>query len=82
MPCLVTFRTHLLKAVCDHVSHSPALVLKQTPQRSQQDTVTRLLLLGHCLRDRNEDVDGEKSDTVLVVGGEVLEKRDHLLDDD
>ena len=43
--------------------------------------MTRLLLLGYCLGDRNEDVDGQQSDAILVVCGEVLEKRNHLLDD-
>jgi hypothetical protein len=43
--------------------------------------VTRLLLLGHCFRDRDEDVDGQQPHTVLVVRREVLEKRNHLVDD-
>jgi len=44
--------------------------------------VTRLLLLGNCLGDRNQNVHGQKTDIVLVVCGEVLEKRDHLVNDD
>lgn len=41
-----------------------------------------LLLLGHCLCDRDQDVHGQKPNAVLVVGCKVLEKRDHLIDDD
>ena len=41
-----------------------------------------LLLLWHCLCDCDQDVHGQKSDAVLVVSCEVLEKRDHLVDDD
>jgi hypothetical protein len=72
---------YLLESICDHVSHSPALILEQTPQGGQKHAVTRLLLLGHCLRNRDEDVDCQKPDAILVVGREMLEKRNHLVDD-
>jgi len=76
-----TSRTHLLKSVCYHIPHPPALVLEQTPQRSQENTMARLLLLGYRFGDRDEDVDSQESDTVLVVCGEVLEEGNHLFDD-
>ena len=44
--------------------------------------MTRLLLFGNCLCDRDEDVDRQKSDAVLVICSQVLEKWDHLVDDD
>ena len=44
--------------------------------------MARLLLLGYRFGDRDEDVDSQESDTVLVVCGEVLEEGNHLVDDD
>jgi len=41
-----------------------------------------LLLLGNDFCNSNEDFDSEQADTVLVVIGKMLEKRNHLLDDD
>jgi len=41
--------------------------------------VTGLLLLGHDLSNRNEDVNSEQANAVLVVGNKVLEHRYHLL---
>ena len=43
--------------------------------------MARLLLLGYRFGDRDEDVDSQESDTVLVVCGEVLEEGNHLFDD-
>jgi len=43
--------------------------------------VAGLLLLRDSLGDSDQNLNGEKTNTVLVVAGEVLEKRDHLLDD-
>lgn len=43
--------------------------------------MARLLLLGDCLCDCNENVDRQEPDAVLVVGGKVLEERDHLVND-
>lgn len=43
--------------------------------------MTRLLLLGNCLGDRDENINRQKPDTILVVCGEVLEKRNHLFND-
>jgi hypothetical protein len=73
--------SYLLEAICDHVAHSPALVLEQTPQSSQEHTVTRLLFLGHCLGDGDEDVNGQQPDAVLVIRRKMLKQRDHLFDD-
>ena len=73
--------SYLLESVCNHVAHPPALVLEQTAQGREQDAVARLLLLGYRLRDRDEDVDGQQPDAVLVVCGKVLEKGNHLVDD-
>lgn len=44
--------------------------------------MTRLLLLRYDFRDRNQNLDREQADTVLVVPCEMLEQRDHLLYDD
>jgi hypothetical protein len=74
-------RPYLLESICHHVAHSPALVLEQTSQSGQEHAVTRLLFLGHRLRDRDEDVHGQKPDAVLVICREMLEERDHLIDD-
>lgn len=71
---------YLLEPVCHHVSHPPALVLEEAAQSTQQHTVARLLLLRHCFGDRNENIDGQESDAILVVGRKMLEKRDHLFD--
>ena len=43
--------------------------------------MARLLLLGYRFGDRDEDVDSQEWDTVLVVCGEVLEEGNHLFDD-
>lgn len=67
MSSLATSQTHLLKSICYHVSDPPALVFEQTSQRSQQDTVARLLLLGYCFGDCDENVDCQESDTVLII---------------
>jgi hypothetical protein len=40
-----------------------------------------LLLLGDCLGDGDKNLNSKKTNAVLVVAGEVLEKRNHLLDD-
>lgn len=42
--------------------------------------MARLLFLGNCLGNCNEDIDGQEADAILVVGREMLEKRNHLLD--
>jgi hypothetical protein len=44
--------------------------------------MTRLLLLGYCLRDRNQNVDCQKPDAVLVICCKVLKQGDHLFDND
>ena len=41
--------------------------------------MARLLLLGYRFGDRDEDVDSQESDTVLVVCGEVLEEGKGLI---
>jgi hypothetical protein len=43
--------------------------------------VARLLLLGHCLCNCNENVDRQKPHAILVISRKVLEKRNHLLND-
>ena len=42
--------------------------------------MARLLLLGHDFGDRNQDLDGEQPDAVLVVLDKVLKHGYHLLD--
>lgn len=44
--------------------------------------MARLLLLGYCLGDGDEDVDSQEADAVLVIGGEVLKEGNHFFDDD
>lgn len=44
--------------------------------------MARLLLLGNSLGNRGQNLDGEESDAVLVVGHEVLEEGYHLVNDD
>lgn len=44
--------------------------------------MARLLFLGHDFGNGNENLDGQQSHAVLVVGGEMLEKRDHFVNDD
>ena len=75
-----TSRTHLLKSVCYHIPHPPALVLKQASERLKKHAVAALLLLGYCLGDRDQHLDCEQADTILVVAGKMLEQRDHILD--
>lgn len=41
-----------------------------------------LLLLWYDFGDRDKDLDGQESDTVLVVLNEMLEEGDHLFDND
>jgi hypothetical protein len=74
--------TYLLEPISNHVAHPPALVLEQTPQRRQKHAMARLLLLGHCLCDCDQDIYRQKPDTVLVVGRKVLEEGNHLVNDD
>jgi hypothetical protein len=50
---------NFLEPICHHVSHSPALVLEQTPQCTQEYAVAALLLFWHSLGDRDEHVDSE-----------------------
>lgn len=40
-----------------------------------------LLILGHSFGNGDEDLNGEKADTILVVGDEMLEKGNHLVND-
>ena len=40
-----------------------------------------LLLLRDLLRDRNENIDGEQTHTILVIARQVLEKRDYFIND-
>jgi len=72
---------YLFELVRNHVSNPPALVLEQTPQSSQQYTMTRLLLLRNDLGDSDQDLDSQKTYTILVIIGEVLEQRNHLVYD-
>jgi hypothetical protein len=51
--------TNLFKPVGYHVPDSPALVLDQVSQRSQQDAVAGLLLLGHALGNGDKNLHGE-----------------------
>ena len=44
--------------------------------------MTALLLLGHRLGNRNQHLDRQQAHAVLIVGGQVLEQRDHLVDHD
>ena len=44
--------------------------------------MARLLLFGNYLCNRNKDFDGEQSNTVLIVTGQVLKQGNHLIDDD
>lgn len=69
---------YLLESVSNHVSHSPALVLYETPQGCEQDAVAGLLLLRNNFGDGNQDLDGEQPDAVLVVLGQMLEHGYHL----
>ncbi len=71
--------TDLLEPIGDHVPNPPALVLYQAAQRGQEHSVARLLLLGNDLGDRNQYLDGEQADAVLVVLNEVLEHGYHLV---
>lgn len=71
---------YLLKPVCHHISHPPTLVLEETSQSAQQNSVARLLFFRHRLGDRNEDIHSQEPDAVLVVGRKMLEKWNHLLD--
>lgn len=41
--------------------------------------MTRLLLLRHSLRNRDEDIYCQEPNAVLIIRCQVLEKRDHLL---
>lgn len=60
-------KTDLLKSIRNHVPDPPALVLYQVPQRCQQNTVARLLLLGHHFGDGDQDFDGEKPKNRLAL---------------
>lgn len=50
---------YLFKSIGNHVPDSPALILYQISQRSQQDSVAGLLLLGDALGDGNENLYSE-----------------------
>lgn len=71
---------NLLISISNHIPDPPALVLKQVSQRSEQHAVARLLLLGNFLGNRDENINCQKTDTVLVVIGEVLEEGYHFID--
>lgn len=45
--------THLFETVRNHISDSPALVFYQTSERSEKDSVARLLFFWHDLGDSN-----------------------------
>jgi hypothetical protein len=49
----------LFKSIGNHVPDSPALILYQISQGSQQDSVAGLLLLGDALGDANENLYSE-----------------------
>lgn len=49
----------LFKSISNHVPDSPALILYQISQGSQQDSVAGLLFLGDALGDANENLYGE-----------------------
>jgi len=73
-------KADLLKPVCHHIPHPPALVLEQASQSCKKDAMARLLLLRHRLRNSDEDIHGQQPDTILVVARKVLKQRDHFLD--
>lgn len=51
--------THLLETISNHVSHTPALVLYKVAQRSKQNAMAGLLLLGNNLSNRNQNINGK-----------------------
>lgn len=73
---------YLFVSIRNHVSDSPALILKQIPQRCQQNAVARLLFFGNFLRNRNKNVNGKQTDAVLVITRQVLEEGNYFFDDD
>lgn len=75
-------KTDLLKLLCNHVAYSPALVLEEASQGGKKDTMARLLLLGNGFGNGDKNLDSQKTNTVLVVAGEMLEQRNHLVNDD
>lgn len=77
----ITRKTNLLISISNHVSDSPALILKETAQRCQQNAMAGLLLLGDLLGNRNENVNSKQADTVLVVARQVLEERNYFFND-
>lgn len=74
--------THLLESVRHHVPHSPALILEQAPQGGKKNAMAALLLLGDGFCNCNEYIHCQKPHTILVVASQMLEKRNHFLDDD
>lgn len=43
--------------------------------------MARLLLFWHRFGDRDQDLHGEQTHAILIVSSEMLEKRDHVLND-
>lgn len=72
---------NLLEAIRNHISHSPALVVEEVSEGSDEDGVTGLLFLWHGLCDGDQHLHSQESYAILVVLGKMLEKRDHLIDD-
>lgn len=73
---------YLFISIGNHVSDPPALVLKQIPQRCQQNAVARLLFFGNFLCNRNKNVNCKQTDAVLIIARQVLEKGNYFIDDD
>lgn len=73
---------YLFISIGDHVSDPPAFILKQIPQRCQQDAVAGLLFFGNFLRNRNKNVNRKKTDAVLIIARQVLEEGNYFIDDD
>jgi hypothetical protein len=75
-----TRQTYAFEPIGNHVTNPPALVFYQIAQRRQENAVAGLLLGGNDLGNRNENLNRQQADAVLVVLYEVLKEGYHVFD--